>query len=62
MAKGVAKRVARKWSSEKNGVARDLCHPHKYASVLQDLRGEIEKRGYRDDPAFKQLIGRITTL
>ena len=27
--KGLAKQ---KWSSEKSGVARDLCHPHKYAT------------------------------
>ena len=34
VAKGEAKGVAKKiWSSEKTGVARNLCHPNKYASV-----------------------------
>ena len=43
---GVAKGVARggcrkKWSSEKTGVARDLCHPNKYASVYSYITYKI---------------------
>ena len=41
----------KKWSSEKTGVARDLCHPNKYTSVhvYDSERGrEEEKEGERE--------------
>ena len=31
----------KKWSSEKTGVARDLCHPNKYASVYSYITYKI---------------------
>ena len=33
----MAKGDEKKWSGEKTGVARDLCHPNKYATVYIDL-------------------------
>ena len=48
LAKGLAEK---KWSSEKTGVARDLCHPNKYTSVhvYDSERGrEEEKEGERE--------------